>query len=250
MRTALLALATLAAGPALAADDPSPRIVVSGTASVNTPPDRAILEYGLHGEGATTDEAVAALAAKRKAVEAGLAAMAAQISPRATQIAIAEVRGSQCGRQSYGAPRLAVGDCAIVGYAADLSMEVRTSAVKEAGTIVGLIGRLGGTNPRLARFALSDDGAPQARALAAALAQARRQAEAIAAGAKVALGRLLSVSNAGYGMQPSGEDIIVTASAVAPPPPPPPAPPPIEVTLTPRPIETQARVTVVYAIGP
>ncbi len=43
------------------------------------------------------------------------------------------------------------------------------------------------------------------------------------------------------------EEIVVSARAAAPPPPPP--PPPIRVDLRPMPIETSARITVVYAIG-
>lgn len=246
---ACLGLALPAATAAQAAEDPQPRIIVSGAGTVSTAPDRAGISYNVHGEGTTSDEAVTAMVAKRKAIDGGLASFAAKPQARASQVVIAEVRGRDCNRNNYGTPRLSTGECAIIGYTADLTMDVQTDAVKEAGTIVGLIGRLGGTGPRIERFFLASDTDARKRATAEALADAKRQAEAIAAGTGVQLGRLLSASNTSYNGAPAYDEIRLGARAVAAPPPPPP-PPPIPVDLTPRPIETQVRVQVVYAIAP
>ncbi|QJU57565.1 SIMPL domain-containing protein [Sphingomonas sp. AP4-R1] len=246
---ACLGLALPAAAAAQAAEDPQPRIIVSGAGTASTAPDRVGIGYGVHGEGATSDEAVSAMVAKRKAIDGGLAGFAARPQARASQVTIVEVRGRDCNRNTYSNPRLSTGECAIIGYTADLTMDLQTDAVKEAGTIVGLIGRLGGTNPRIERFFLASDADARKRATAEALADAKRQAEAIAAGTDVRLGRLLSASNTGYNGMPAYDEIRLSAHAVSAPPPPPP-PPPIPVDLTPRPIETQVRVQVVYAIAP
>ena len=245
-----VALLTLLVATPAFAEDPSPRISVMGNATVSTPPDRAQINFTVHGEGATSDEAVTALAAKRKAIEAGLARYAAKAELGASRVAVNEVRGAACNRPMYNAPKLSTGECAIIGYVADLQITLRTTAVSDAGTIVGLIGRLGGTNPVLDHFSLGSDGDAQRRATTAAIADARRQADALAAGAGVKLGELISVSNAGLVYQPAMADMIVTANMIAPPPPPPaPQAPAIPVDLHPRPIETQARVTMVYAIA-
>ena len=238
----ILVLAYLPAS-AMAADDPLPRITVSGSGRAMTPPDIATIEYGVRGEGASSDAAVAAMVARRKGIDAGLAALV-PVAPTASQVAVVEVRGSACQR-SYGSARLSTGDCAIVGYIATLTMRLRTSAVKQAGTIVGLLGRLEASEPRLTGFALADPQAVQRKAIAAALVDARRRAEAIAAGTGVALGRLVAASTGGYA---AAEDIVVTAQRVAAPlalr-----SPPPIAVDLTPQPVETQAQVSVVYEIA-
>jgi uncharacterized protein YggE len=253
MRYALmpsLILLPLSAAAAQAVDDPQPRIIVAGTGSVSVPPDRVSIAYGVHGEGATSDEAVTAMVAKRKAIDGGLVSFAAKPEARTSQVYISEVRGRDCNRAPYGGPRLSVGECAVIGYMADLAMEIRSDAVRDAGTIVGLIGRLGATNPRIERFFLASDADARKKATIEALADAKRQAEAIAEGTGVRLGKLISASNTGSNLSPPYDDITVSARRVIAPPVPPPPPPPVPVDIAARPIETQVRVQVVYAIQP
>ena len=119
--------------------------------------------------------------------------------------------------------------------------------MKQAGTLVGLIGRLEGSEPRLTGFALADPGAAQRRAIAAALVDAKAKAQAIASGTGATLGRLIAASNSSYG---EARFLRVQDDGAPPPPPPPPAPPPIAVDVTPRPVETQAQVSVTYEIAP
>jgi uncharacterized protein YggE len=251
MRFALmpaLILLPLSAVGAQAGDEQIPRIIVAGTGVASVAPDRVAIGYGVHGEGVTSDEALTAMVAKRKAIDGGLVGFAARPQARASQVTIAEVRGRDCNRAPYGGPKLSTGECAIIGYTADMTMEIHTDAVKDAGTIVGLIGRLGGANPRIERFFLASDADARKKATAEALADAKRQAEEIAQGAGVRLGRLLSASNTGFnGTQPYDE-ILLSARTVSPPAPPP--PPPVAVEMSARPIETQVRVQIVYAIQP
>lgn len=249
MRLSLLPTALLLAAPAIAQEDrPVPRIIVSGVGTASTMPDRVAIAYTVHGEGATSDEAVSAVATKRRAIDGGLVRYAAKAEARAAQVMVSEVRGRDCNR--YSNPRLSTGECAIIGYTADLNLEVRTSAVKDTGTIVGLIARLGGTNPRADRFFLADDAEARKSATADALATAKRQANAIAQGTGITLGRILSVSDSGGVIRPQDDLIVTTSAPTAPPPPPPPPPPPIALDLTPKPIGTQAHVQLVYAIQP
>lgn len=245
MRHGWLAAAACCWSVAAGAQDvPRPRVVVSGTGVVTTPPDLATIDYRIVGEGTTSDAAVAAMVATRRRIDAGLASLGGGIDPRAGEVAVNEVRGADC-RQNYGQPQLSSGPCAVIGYAASLQVSIRTGQVKQAGTAVGLIGRLGGKDPRIGGFMLADAGVAERRAIAAALIDARAKAQAVAAGAGVMLGRVQSVSTTGYGG--ADQEVVVTGSPVPPPPPPPP-PAPIAVDLKPRPIETRAQVTVVYDI--
>jgi uncharacterized protein YggE len=242
-----LSLVALAV-PALADTTPPPRIMVTGSGSVFTPPDLAVITYRVHGEGQTSDDAVGALVAKRKAVDAGMRGLVEEPA-RGGEISIRDVRSRDCSASNYGQPQLSTGACAIIGYVADLQLEIRTRNVAKAATAAGLIGRLGGSDPRVAAFILADPRPAQRRAMAAALADAKVRAQAIADGAGVRLGPIQSVSDGNRIETP--EEIVVTASA--PPPPPPPPPPvyaPITVDVTPRPIETEARANVVYQIMP
>ncbi|MDB5712017.1 MAG: hypothetical protein JWL96_4087, partial [Sphingomonas bacterium] len=133
------------------------------------------------------------MVARRVKIDAGLA-LFRQIEARASQVSVREVRSREC-QPGYGAPTLSTGACAIIGYVAELSVSVRTTLPKQAGTIVGLLGHEGASNPSLGGFALADPGAAQRRAIAAALDDAHRKAEAIAAGTGVKVGRLVSATS-------------------------------------------------------
>lgn len=231
-------------------EEQRPRIVVNSAATIPSPPDRAVVSFSVHGEGATSDEAVRAMVAKRDAIEKGLAGVSARPDIRAAQVGIAEVRGRDCNRNTYGNPRLSTGECAIIGYTADLQVEVRTAAVNEAGTMVSLAGRLGATNPRIDRYFLAEDKEIRRRGITEAVAEAKLQAEAIARASGVRLGGVLSVSNLSFNGPGPYDEIVVAAARVSAPPPPPPPPPPVAIGLKPRAIETQVRVQVVYAIQP
>ncbi|WP_375381726.1 SIMPL domain-containing protein [uncultured Sphingomonas sp.] len=182
MRAIVIAATLLAIPtPALAAPDDTPRISVSATASVQTPPDRATIQYTVHGEGASSDEAVASMVGKRERIDGGLASLHVAVEAGTSRVAVTEARGPDC-RQNYGSARLSTGTCAIQGYAADMTVTLRTAAVTKVGTVVGLLGRLGATEPRLESFSLAALGDAQRRAIAAALADARAKAEAVAQG--------------------------------------------------------------------
>lgn len=249
LRYAAILPLLVAAGAAHAqAPVAAPRIEVTGTGSVSTPPNRATIAWSLRGEGATPDAATAAVQAKNKAVAAGVGGfLGAGTRVTASGFVLGEVRGEGCDANGGYPPRvrLSAGACAVVGYVAALQGEARTGAVDKAATAAGLAGRLGATDARVTGYALADPAAAQRAAVAEALGDARGRADAIATGSGARLGALVSVRDQDTRYR---GDIVVTASRVEAAPPPPPPPSPIAVDAKPAPIETVATVYVSYAL--
>lgn len=249
LRVSMVGIAALAVPSAALAqsDQPPPRIVVTGVGSARTPPDTATLSLHVRGEGATADDATRALVAKRDAIAGGIASLAGATPMETSTLSVIEARDKDCQNDYQARGRLAQGDCAVRGYIAEIDAIVRLRPIAQAGTATGLVARLGGSDVRLSGFTLSDDSIARRKATAAALADARAQAEAIAAGSGVHILRLQSVGDTVGHFEPA--EIVVTAERLAPPPPPPP-PAPVAVSLTPQPVETTARLSVVYLIAP
>jgi len=233
------------AQPVIEAVPAQPRIVVTGFGEVKAQPDVATITYTIRGEGPASDDAVRAMTASGARIQAALRAIDNAAEPHTSQVKIAAVKSNECKEQQYGAPQLSTGACAIAGYVATQSITLRTKAVKGAGTMVGLVGRAGGLDPRISGFTLNDSRAVQQQAIAAAVADAATKAAQIASAGHVQLGSILSVtSDPRNDFQP----VVVMGSrsfAAAPPPPP---PPPVSVDLTPEPLTTTSYVTVTYAI--
>lgn len=251
MRLIAAMIATLLPVPALAQEqgEPTPSIQVVGTATVSTKPDRANIVYWVSGEGKTADEASAQLAAKHKAVSEGLAGLLGRDTRLSSgEVIVIETREPACeGPGNYNnRPRLSTGPCAVTGYVARLQGTVQTSAIDKAGTAAGLAARLGASDARLQGFFLSDPEAAERRATTAAIADARAKAESMAAGAGVRLGGLVTLND-----QNAGGDIVLGAREIG-------ALPgvsiagkaPVTIDVSPRPIETRARVHARYAIAP
>lgn len=242
-----LSLVTLGCGPVVAQQTAPAVIRVIGNGSVETAPDIAVVTFALRGEGATSDDAVRALVATRGPIERALAGKA---ELRTGRLAINAARDKACDASDgdYDAKlRLSTGPCAIRGYVASLAVTARVRPVAEAGTLLGLIGRLGAVDPSLREFAVSEPGPAQTRAVAAAIVDARRQAEAIATATGVTLGRLRRVDDQ-RASNIDANEVMVTASR-APQDQPVVAPPPIAVALSPEPVETTATLTVEFEIG-
>lgn len=231
--------------PALAQTAQS-RIVVEGYGSVLTSPDSANIGFTVRGEGHASDDAVTALVATRKTIELAVLGFGPDNELRDGKLEIHVVRGSECKNGDDDAPRLSIGPCVISGYIAELPETVMTSAVQDAGTLAGLIGRLKGQNARITGYNLLQPALASRSALTKAITNARATAETMAQAGSVKLGRVYSISNS---FENSGaSDIVVTAQRRVPAP----AvmmPPPITVSLKPEPIETTARVIVTYEIG-
>jgi uncharacterized protein YggE len=225
-----------------------PRIVVDGYGEAKTPPDLAIITYTVRGEGTTSDHAVLSMTEQGAGIEAALRKIDAAVEPLTGDVKVTPVRSDDCKESDDGSPQLSTGPCAILGYVATQSVTVRTSAVTDAGTMVGLIGRGGAFEAQISNFDLRDSHLAQQRAVETALSDAAAKATAIAAASHVPLGSILSINTT---PRREGEEIEVTASRRSNTPPAPAvvAPPPVRVNVKPEPITTGVTVTVTYAIG-
>ena len=222
------------------------RIDVTGYGEVKTMPDVVSITYTIRGEGPTSDEAVRAMTASAGRIDSAVHAIDPAAAPQTSEVRISPVRSTDCKEQEYGPPQLSTGACAISGYVATQSVTLRTLAVKDSGTLVGLVGRAGGLSPRISSFDLRDNRPEQQQAIDAALADARAKAAAIAVASHVNLGPILNVTS---GPRNDRQEIVVSGSrlpVVAAPPPP---PPPVPVAVRPEPITTTSYVTVIYAIS-
>ena len=252
MQTSLIVFASLAAMQAASAAPqagfqllPVPaRIEVTGYGEVKTIPDVATISYTIRGEGATSDAAVRAMTASAALIDGAIGAVDGAAEPQTSEVKVEAVRSSDCKERDYGPQQLSTGACAISGYVATQSITLHTLDVKDAGTIVGLVGRAGGLDPRINSFDLRDNRPEQQQAIDAALADAIAKASAIAAATHVRLGPLLNVTS---GPRTDKQQIVVTGSRITtanslP------ALAPVPVQVTPQPITTNSYVTVTYAV--
>ena len=230
--------------PAMVQAAETPTIAVTGSGTVETPPDTATLTFTVRGEGATPDAATSAMAALQKSVVQGVRSLDRTLEVRTGSVTIAETRSSGC-RGDYDRDRqLSTGVCAVTGRVASISTTIVLHSVKVAGTAVGLAGRLGASDATVEHFGLSDDADASRRALASAFAQAHAKAEAIAAASRVKLGPVLSVSDSYSGGVRSSYGVVdgVMAEDIGR------LPEPVVVDISPRPVETSMRLTVIFAI--
>lgn len=240
-------------------------ILVSASGRVETAPDVATMTLSVRGDGTTPDAATSALAAKQKAIISGLRGLDAGLEVRTGDIAFHEVRSGDCGGTSgiddMSAASMVVnleaiedapdagpkrGPCRVTGHRATSETTIRLSAVKEAGTAVGLAGRLGATSARVENFTLRDEAAAARGALQQAMASARTQAAALAAASGSRLGPVVSIMNGeadrSMRLMPRQSYNVAAPPAIA--------PPPIVVDITPTPVETTAQIIVTFALLP
>lgn len=227
MTTALalgLALASLAL-PALA-DDEDRRITVTGTAEVETPPDRASITTGVVTREAT---ATGALEANSKAMAAVFASLGkAGIEKRDTQTSELALSPVYSEPENAGAegPK-------IVGYEATNMVTVRVRDIPRLGEVIDALAASGANRFYNIGFSVADPDAVLEGARREAVADGRAKAELFAEAAGVTLGPLLTLSEGGGGIPPVtyGAKIAMDAAPVA------------EGTVS-----LSARVEMVYAI--
>lgn len=188
----LLGGALLAGAPALGDQEPRPFIQVSGEGSVEVEPDEALMRIGVESEAPTAQEAQhetnRIAAAILEAVEGlGVDSQAVQTS----QLRLLPVyEPSQPGRGEPRRPR-------VVAYRATNTVSVRLVDLARIGPVVDAA--IGAEANRIEGLdlGLRDDTEARRRALTAAVEEARRKAETIAAALGVGLGAVLEVSDQG-----------------------------------------------------
>jgi len=250
MKLAVLAIMIAVSSSAKAQTVSSSQILVSASGTAKTPPDMVTVGFTLRGEGVTSDEASSKLRDSAKAMRAGVAGLLQNTGEyHSSTLSISQVRSKDCDANSYGPQRLSTGPCAITGYIALMPVTIETSRVADAGTLVGLIGHLGGMDASLRTFWLRDDTTARRHAMQAALASAQMQARLIAEGSGSRLGPLLRVQDADY--REVALQMPSAAQPVAAPPAPPAPPAPrvsVRIDLAPEPIQTTVRLMAAYGI--
>lgn len=243
---AVMQAQTAVAQPVIQVAPERPRIVVDGYGEIKTPPDLATITYTVRGEGSSSDSAVRSMTEQGRRIESGLHQIDPAAEPLTGDVKVTPVRSDDCKESGNDSPQLSTGPCAILGYVATQSVTVRTGAVKDAGTMVGLVGRGGAFEAQISDFDLSDSHLAQQRAIASALTDAATKATAIAVASHLSLGKILSINTS---PRHAGEEIEVTARQLNALAPAVVAPPPVPVNVKPEPITTSVTVNVTYAIA-
>ena len=180
-----LAAATLPGSATSAAAEPG-GITVVGTASVSSVPDRAELSFGVESQGQTAKAALAANAAEmRKVIAAVKAAGATNVGTQS--VSLSPRYGETSEVQAFVAVNTVsatIGDVARAGALIDAAVDAGANQVYGPSLSSG---------DRTERYR---------EALKAAVANARANAEALAAAANLSLGRVTAIVEAGGGPQP------------------------------------------------
>lgn len=191
-----LVAALLVAGalPLTAQEEPpeTRTLAVSGEGSTEAPPDRARLRVGVLTEAPSARAASEENARRMSRVVEAL--RAAGVPEERIQTVQLTVEPAYDYADPEGRPRLR-------GFQARNLVEAVTDELERLGAILDAVIEVGGNTVEGVVFELEDPGAAQAAALADAVADARRKAEALARAAGVRLGEVRQIS-ATYGGGP------------------------------------------------
>lgn len=183
----LIAAVVIALGfvsPTLAEDR---TINVTGQGTVEAPPDMATMTIGVTR---TAPEAAAALAETSQAIASVIARLEdLDVAPRDMQTSGLALQPVWSRPVSNGAERRE-----ITGFAARNQLTIRVRALDDLGDILDAVVQDGANTFDGLRFSLSDPSEAVAGARAAAVRDAMRKAEQLAAAADMSLGEVLTIS--------------------------------------------------------
>ena len=229
--------------PAMAQEiEARPSITVIGRGHVETPPDSFRMTAELEGRGADQVAALRALSAVQSRVgevekleglkRARLTTGAPSVSP---------TFDPQCGGDRYNRDADA---CPVVGYVASLAVTLEAGPVERAGDALSLASEQGARNASVQSFYLAEDASQTADAQRAAFADARRQADTLAAAAGQRIVRVLRLQNpdadrfaTGYVANALAE-VVVTGSRR----------PSVALDVAPPPVRTEAQIVATFEI--
>jgi uncharacterized protein YggE len=236
--------ASMLAMPAMAQEvEARPSITVVGRAHVESPPDSFRITAELEGRGGDQVAALRALSAVQSRVSdiekleglerARLTTGAPGVSP---------TFDPRCGEGGYNRDRE---NCPVVGYVASIALTLEAGPVARAGDAVSLASERGARNASVQGFYLADDAGQTADAQRAAFADARRQADTLAAAAGQRIVRVLRLQNpdsarfaggiAGYAV----EEVVVTGNRIR---------QTVSLDVAPPPIRTEAQIVATFEI--
>lgn len=167
---------------------PTARVVVSGEGSVSVAPDVAQIRSGVTTRGKTV----------REATEANSKIMAAILNALTESgIPQKDVRTAQFSIQPVYAAQEAGKEQKLVGYSVGNHVSARIKHIEKIGDVLDRLIAAGATDVWNVELLVSDPAKPLDQAREAAIADARRKAEIYAKAAGVALGRVVSIEEAG-----------------------------------------------------
>jgi uncharacterized protein len=192
-----LALSALTALPSQAADEPTPRIIVSGEGSASAAPDMALISLTVLREATTA----------REALDANNAAMAEVLSAmKAGGIAEKDLQTSGFSIQpKYEYPGALKGieqPPKIVGYSVTNSLGVRVRDLKNLGSIIDQSVTLGVNQGGDITFTTDDNTVLLEEARKNAMTNALAKAKTLTTAAGVTTGRILEISEQSFQPQP------------------------------------------------
>jgi uncharacterized protein YggE len=209
MRYTVLAAMTLVAAmaaPSFAQNPapPVPSIVTSGEATVTRAPDQAFVTVAVETRAKAPRDAQRLNAEAMTAVQQRLtAAGIARDAIRTTGYTIQQEFDFTNGRRI---PR---------EYVARNGVEVRLDAVERVGEVLDLAVQAGATNVGGVRFDLKDRAGAEREALQLAVGDARKRADAIAAGAGLSVGRILRIDEGRPPVLPMPQPLMRMSAAAA-----------------------------------
>lgn len=204
------------------ADQAEDGITVTAVGSVKAVPDRAELVFGVTTQGASADEATSANAARMRKVIDALKEAGVRAEDIRTQSVSVSPRYSPEGKQ-------------LSGFTAENSVSVKVASAR-AGAIVDLAVENGATNTSGPSFDVSDRDALYRNALADAVKEARKKAEAIGSAGGVSVGDVTRVVEGGEAGPPVFLEAATRDRAATTP-------------VEPGQDEVQATLTVTFAVG-
>ena len=138
-------------------------------------------------------------------------------------------------------PLASEGECAVRGYSAQIALSARFTPAGSAGTMGGLAARAGASDVSSGGFWLSNPDPARRRALDAAIADGRAQAEAIARATGIKLGALIRVSDPYGGSRASLASAPSAARLNR-------VETPVQVDIAPAPVSTSVTPSLTFAI--
>ena len=199
------------------ASEPSGGITVTGTGTVQSVPDQAQFSLGVQTDGPTAREALAANSERMRTVLAALFA--------------AGVAKGDVQTQDVSVSKSYPGD----GYSADNSVSVTIRELAKAGSILDAASNAGANDVYGPTLTRSDQDGLEAKALQAAVANARAKARVLAEAAGVRLGSVTAITEGGNEPMPVYEAALAKRVSSAP--------------IEPGKQQTSATVRVTFAIG-
>lgn len=179
----LVALAPLAGAQAEGEADPKPRLTVGGEAEIEVEPDRAVVVIGVEARGKNAGQAQAEAARQMRGLRDAL---------RRSNVPDEDIRSRNLQlRPEY---EYKDGGRTFLGYLAGHDLEVQVDDLAILGDLLDAGVKQGATVIHGVRFELADQEDVLRQALAEAVKVAEGRAAAMAQGAGVKLGRLLSLT--------------------------------------------------------